>query len=266
MGKSTLGASLPKPILIDFDKGADQLKVDRLEGPKTWLDTLALLREIGNDPQGYESLVIDTIDPLEEQATDHVCAVGHKPTIADFGYGAGYEALAAEWRNMLAELDFIRSKGLTICLLAHSVIRTAQDPQLGQYDQFTVQLQKKTWAATQRWCDLVGFAAFDAAIKKEERRAIVSGDRVLYTSKGSGFEAKNRFGMPEKMPLGWEPIAKAIEACRQKAGEVEKRILELAKGTEHEEKARGFVEHAAGDVRKLLQIEDALRVKLEGAA
>lgn len=262
MGKSSLGASLPKPILIDFDKGADQLKVDRIEGPKAWLDTLVLLRNIGNDPQGYQSLVIDTIDPLEEQAMDHVCGVAKKQTIADFGYGAGYEALAAEWRNMLAELDFVRSKGLTICLLAHSVIRTAQDPQLGQYDQFTVQLQKKTWAATQRWCDLVGFAAFDAAIKKEERRAIVSGERVLYTSRGSGFEAKNRFGMPEKIPLGWEPIHKAIEACRQKAEEVRERIFSLAKGTEYEEKAKGFVENADGDVRKLLQIEDALRVKL----
>jgi AAA domain len=266
VGKSSYGAKLPKPVFIDLDKGIDDVNVDRVRAPATWTDALNLVRAIAADPRGYKSLVIDTVDPLEELAVQHVLKISNKASLSDFEFGAGYNAVAMEWKLFLAELDVARQNGLLVCLLGHAMVREAHDPTLGAFDQFTSQLGKKSWALTQRWADLVGFAAFDVALaqkKGEDARVLVTGKRYLYTVRGSGYEAKNRFGMQPKLDLSWEAVEAGIARHRQPPEVLEAKILALAKGTEFEEKARGYVDGAAKDVNKLLEVETALRTKLE---
>jgi len=267
VGKSTWGSTLPRPLFLDFDHGVDDLRVDRIPGPDTWADALALVREIAKTPGEYRSLVIDTLDPLEELATDHVLAEGKKKTLADFAFGAGYAAVANEWKLFLAELDTARAAGLLVCLLGHAQVRQVQDPSLGTFDAFTSVLSKKAWQITQRWADVVGFAAWDMALveKKNDQRAIVTGERKLFLQRGSGYDAKNRFGIVAPIPLSWPALESEIARHRQDAAAIEGRILAVAAGTEFEEKARGFITEAAHNVNALLDIEIALRGKLEEA-
>jgi hypothetical protein len=265
-GKSTLASTLPTPLVIDWDDGLTGLRVDRVPGPKTWGDTLGLIRAIGKNPGKYKSLVLDTIDGAELLASDQVCREGKKESLSDFGYGSGFEALSASWRVLLSELDQVRARGLMICLLAHATVRQANDPQMGQFDQWSSTLNKKTWSSTTRWADCVFFAAFDSAKLKDEKRVIVTANRVVYTTASSGLFAKNRSGLPLTLPLSWPAISLAIEASRVNAGTVAERIETLAKGTPFVEKAQEFIRSAAGDVRQLLQVEDALKTKLAEAA
>jgi hypothetical protein len=223
------------------------------------------VRSITSNSGPYRSLVIDTANALEDVATAQVCAEGKKKSIGDFGYGTGFESLAAEWRILLAELDRAREAGLIVCLLAHSIVRTAQDPQLGEYDQHAPQLQKKTWGLTHRWCDFIGFAAHDAAKLGDEKRAILTGKRVIYTTPGSGFVAKNRYNMPAKIPLAWAPVETAIATHWQSVVDVRERVLLRARGTEFEAKTHEFVAQAGDDIPRLLAVEAALKEKLGGS-
>lgn len=263
-GKTTLVASVPGVLILDWDRGADQTSAHRIPGPSSWTESLSLVRDIASDPSGYKALAIDTVDPLEEACARHVCEQHKKPSIADFGFGAGYEALASEWRNLLLALDACRARGMAIVLLGHSTVRQVQDPQLGQYDQYLPQLQKKTWSTTSRWCDVVGFANFDAARVEDERRAIVTGDRVLWTTRGSGFEAKNRYGLPPKMPLSWPALWSGIQAGQVSARELRERITKMSEGTEYADKAATYLADAGEDVGRLQAIENALKTKLTG--
>jgi hypothetical protein len=260
VGKSTFGSKLPKPVFIDYDHGVDDVNVDRIPGPKTWAESMALIRAVAADPMGYKSLVLDTVDPLEEQAIEHILHQTGKKSLADFDFGAGYNAVAQEWKLLLAELDVARKNGMLVCLLGHAIIRQAQDPQLGAYDQFTSQLGKKSWALTQRWADTVLFAAFDSALvnKKDEQRVIVTGDRFLFTTRGSGFEAKNRFSLDPKLPLSWPAVAEGIAKHRQSSDAVKAKILKLAAGTSFESKAKGYLEAAGDDLSALLELETNL--------
>lgn len=260
-GKSTLASTLPVPLIVDWDDGLSGVRVDRVPGPKTWSDALDLIRAIAKSPGKYKSLVLDTIDGADLLAADHVCREGKKDSLSDFGYGAGFESHAQTWRVLLSELDRVRASGLMICLLAHASVRQATDPQLGQFDQWSSTLNKRAWSATVKWADAVFFAAFDQAKIKDEKRVIVTENRVVYTTASSGLFAKNRAGLPLKLPLSWPAISAAIEAHHQTAGVVAERILKLA-GTEYGEKAMEYIKAAAGDVRQLLQVEDALKTKL----
>jgi AAA domain len=261
VGKSTFGSTLSKPIFLDFDRGIDDLNVDRIPGPKNWSGALAIVRAIAADPRDYKSLVIDTVDPLEEMAIDHVLQIGGKKSLNDFDYGAGYNAVSSEWKLLLAELDTARKNGMLVCLLGHAIVRQAQDPQLGSFDQFTSQLGKKSWALTTRWADLVGFAAFESALaqkKGDDARVIVTSERFLFTVRGSGFEAKNRFSMAPKLPLSWPAVEAAIARHRQSSAEVKAKILKIATGTKHEAKALAFLAGAGDDLNKLIAIENGL--------
>lgn len=245
---------MPKPILIDFDRGLSAISVDSVPGPAAWLDTMSLLAwACGSE---YETVAIDTLDPLEEQATEYVCAQAKKKSLADFDWGGGYEALANEWRMMLSLLE---KSGKNVCLLAHSVVKKASDPTLGEYEQFVPQLQKKTWAATHRWADMIGFVAVDAAKVGDESRVIVTGERVLHTTHGSGFIAGNRWSLPAKLPLSWQAVSDAISITPDK---LRADILALA-GEKHEVKAKEFISDAKDDMGKLRLILQALKEKVK---
>ena len=271
-GKTSFVASMPKPILIDYDKGADQVGIDRYPGPKTWTEAMALVRAIVAAPRGYKTIGIDTLDSLEEIATSHVCRAGGKKTLGDFGYGDGYDALKSEWRVLLSAFDLASENGLNVIFLCHSVVRQTSDPQLGPYEVFGTALQKKTWAVTHRWMDLVGFCAHEAERVKAEKRAIYTGQRVLLTTSGTGYIAKERFALPRSIPIqlgrGWATLDAAIQRFydNAKPEDIIVRIHAMAKGSPFEAPAVAFIADAQGDVRRLLQVEDALKEKLAETA
>jgi len=245
-------------VIIDFDKGAGNYGVGRLPPPPTWEYALKLFAEFAADPCG--TLAIDTIDGLERLAAEHVCRIAKKKSLAEFGYGDGYTALTAEWRIALDALEAVRDAGTTVLLIGHSQVKRMQNPQIGEYDVFSVTLEKKTWAATHKWCDVIAFANFDAARKEDERRAFVTDKRYLFTAPGTGYEAGNRFGLPPVMPLEWTALAAGLNRWR----DVSAQILTLAHGTPFEEKAKFYVANAGEDAGKLDVILESLKAGLKG--
>jgi hypothetical protein len=263
VGKSTWAAGMPGAVLIDYDHGAKEVKVDEVPGPETWEESLALIRSFAKDPDGCKSLCIDTVDVLAGQAEEFVVREA-KTTFQKMNdaYGSGYQAVGVAWRTLLWELDEVRKKGINLLLLGHAVVRQAVDPQLGPFDQFTSQLPKTPWALTQRWADAVLFVAFDAERNVKEERAIVTGERYLFTVRGSGFEAKNRYNLERKMPLpysgGWAAFEKAVAERRTTSAEIAERILKRAATPELLAKAKAFIASVDGDIVKLLAIEEGL--------
>lgn len=266
IGKTSLGASLPNTLMLDYDKGAAEVKdssgrpVRRIKClDKTWSESLALVRAIAKDPGEYKSLVIDTIDGLEAACISYICSSATKKSLGDFTKGDGYLALAAEWRVFLAELDVLYEKGIMVCLLAHSVIKQIEDPTVGQFDIWTSQLQKKPWAETVRWADIVGFAGFDVARLEKEKRAIVTGARFLAVTKGSGYEAKNRFNIRSKLELSWPALESAIHGHREPG--LREKIEEMARGTEFAAKAQEYL--ATTPETELQGVYDALKERID---
>jgi hypothetical protein len=215
VGKTTFGASAPSALVWTFEHGADMLDVAKLPAPDGWEGVITTLRELADAKHDFRSLVVDTLDALEVVAVNHICTRAKKETLADFAWGGGYALLAQEWRRFLSGLDQLRDRrGMNVILIAHEHRKAHDDPTLGRYEMYRPKLQEKAWGLTNEWCDAVMFAEFDAAILEKEgqrNRAIVSGRRVLRTVRGTGYVAKNRFGLPPKIDLDW----KTFEAATQ---------------------------------------------------
>jgi len=263
VGKSTFACGAPGVLALDYERGLSEIGPDRVEGETTWERSLALVREVCTMPGDHRTIVIDTIDKLEDQATDDVCRVGIKgrsvKSISDFGYSDGFEAQLARWRELLFTLESARDHGREVILVAHVQNKTQDDPQLGSYGKWIAALSRRCWGATHRWADAVLFAQYEQGLI--EGRVVMTGERVLRTTAGSGYDAKNRWSLPPVLSLSWDAFAAARASCQRPASEVIAGIRALAT-EDTRAKAEEYISLAAEDVPRLLAVERKLKERV----
>jgi hypothetical protein len=218
VGKSTFGASAPKPVFLGTENGTAFLDVARFPSPKTFDEVLQAILELGSQKHDFQTLVIDSLDWLEPLVWAKVCseAEGSKKMvhIEDFGYGKGYVLALRHWQQMISDLTLLREKrGMNIILIAHSQIKKFEDPQTNSgYDRYVMKLHDKASALWREYVDVMGFATFEVATAKDKsgkERAFGGEARVLRTVYSAAWDAKNRMGLPSELPLSWDSFIEA---------------------------------------------------------
>jgi len=255
VGKSTLGASAPKPVFLGTEEGFGMLEVDRFPSPTNFQEVLATCQLLMNEKHDYKTLVIDSLDWLEPLVHSYACAKQGWKSIEDPGYGKGYVIANEAWLELINLLKKLRHKMNVVCI-AHAAIRTFTDPeQNAAYDRYQLKLagQGAKTDASALWreaVDCVFFANFEVSTSttKGERKAKAYGDgsRKLYTERRPAFDAKNRFSLPFELELSWNAFEDAVgavmptieEPARDEAKEIEG-LLFACKGIE--EAAQAFL-------------------------
>jgi len=269
VGKSTFMAKAPAPVFLDFEESTSDLdiQVDLLDpAPSTWAQTLSALDMLATEKHQFQSVCIDSLDWLENLAIDHICRVAKVKSITDgkvFGYGKGHAVLFDEWRNLIAAFQKLANVGINVLCSAHSKIRAYNDPMGASFDRYGMKLTQNNQADisgyTQEWAQCVLFAHYDTVVgKTEDERTIgLKGtSRIVHTERSDAYDAKNRYGLPSKMPLDWTTFAAAVKSgTPEPAEQIASRILAVAS----DEKTQGFVAHCGGDSRKLSQLENWLK-------
>jgi hypothetical protein len=215
VGKSTAGASMPNPVFICGESG---LVGPQFEGipnftPESWKDILDFCEELALAPGDFRTLVIDTLDWVEPMLYAHVCAEGKQKNIESFGYGKGYVLAQQEARKLLVALDKVNRAGLNILLLSHSQLRKVQNVLGDDYDHFESKLNAKVGGIFKEWADAVLFARFETFVEKVDNKVKAYGGstRVVETTHSAAWDAKNRYGLPEQMPLDMLAILSAMD-------------------------------------------------------
>jgi hypothetical protein len=219
VGKTTLAAG-SRGLFLTCEDGGGDLDYDRVVCA-TWLDLRAAVHELQQDAQGYITIVIDTISSFERLCWDFIRArANNAGTIEEVGggYGKGYTAATEEMTALAQDLDFLRLKQrVHVIVLAHTHVKVFNDPMGNPYDRYQLRMHEKACNVWLGWADCVLFACFDVTVKTAKRLAdinekgkAVGSKRVLYTTKDAAYDAKNRYNLPEELPLSWEAFAKAI--------------------------------------------------------
>lgn len=216
VGKTTLASKFPKPLFIDAENGSRALNVARYPYPTSWQMLMSEVQEFLNNPQGYKTLVIDSIDWAEAKAIEMICAGMKVNGIEDIGWSKGYTYLNEEMGRLLNLLTEVINRGVNVVLIAHMVIRTITKPEeTGSYDRYELKLKQakngnncqlvKEWADLILFCNYREFLVADKTTGK--KKATGGKERIMYTEHAATWDAKNRFGLPEVLPLDFEPIA-----------------------------------------------------------
>lgn len=204
-GKSTLAAKAPGALVLDFEHGLrhiDTRKTDPIEDYDTFIEWL---RFAYKDPD-TKTVVLDGLGRCEAILIQKILTENNKETLNDFGYGKGHLILVQEWRKVFGYLEKIKAAGKNILLIGHEQIQKFEDPATENYDRFSLQLEKKSGYYLISQVDAVLFARYEMAVKEREgsinkKRAVGTGERKLHTEERPAWVAKNRFGLPEEIPM-----------------------------------------------------------------
>lgn len=210
IGKSTFASKFPDPVFIDTEGSTKDMDVARLPAPSSWNMLLEEVRYVMDNPQVCKTLVIDTADWAEQLCSTSVCDKHQKSGIEDFGYGKGYVFLQEEFGKLLNLLtDVVEQKMINVVLTAHAKMRKFEQPdEMGAYDRWEMKLSKNVSPMVKEWADMVLFANYKThVVKVDGKNKAQGGQRVLYTTHHSCWDAKNRYSLPDEIPFEYGSIA-----------------------------------------------------------
>lgn len=236
IGKSTFGAMADKPIFIQAEDGLDALNVDAFPLSDTYNSVMENLTSLATQQHNYKTLVVDSLDHLEPLIWKHLCKEHGVKTIEEVlkGYGKGYVLALDIWREYLAALDYLRDeKNMTIVQIAHAHIKKFESPITDSYDKYEIKLHKLAAGLLAEKSDIILFANYYVGITKEaessrqkdddkRKRAVGSGERILYTEERPAFIAGNRYSLPPEIQFDhqgqyWNIIAQHVPYYNQPA-------------------------------------------------
>jgi len=223
VGKTTFAAQASAPVFVQTEDGLGTLSVPHFPLARTFEEVIEALVALYTEEHDLQTVVVDSVDWLEPLIWAKACRENGWASIEDAGYGKGYIAALGLWRQYLDGLNALRDdRGMTVVQIAHTDIKRFDSPEHDPYDRYLIKLHARAAALLQEHSDVVLFANYristvkaDVGFNKKVNRALGSGERVVHTAERPAFLAKNRYGLPETLPLDWQAFAQAMpEALR----------------------------------------------------
>ena len=160
IGKSTLAAEFPSPVILDTEDGTRHLEAARVR-IDDWKTLTLAVAELAVSPQGFRTVVIDSIDWAERLLVEWMLKAAGKKSIEDFGFGKGYVLLQEHVGRFLADLDRLIDAGIHVVLVGHAAVkRTSPPDQTEGFDRYELKLTRQVAPLVKEWADALLFANY----------------------------------------------------------------------------------------------------------
>lgn len=212
VGKTTFAANFPAPLFLSLEDGLGNLQVPFLE-PKTYDDVIDVIKSLLTEEHEFKTLVLDSVDRFETLVWNKTIDVANSESnsnmthIDEFGYGKGYQRADTYWLEFLRGLDALRKAGIIPVLIAHASATKVEDPSTGPYTSWGIKCHKRASDFIVEWSDITGFACLERTASRKESglnkidTSATTGRRLLILEDNGATKAKNRYGLPPKLPL-----------------------------------------------------------------
>jgi hypothetical protein len=230
LGKTTLAASFPKPIVIRAEDGLQAIPAARRPDAFPLLATEAQLWEqliaLLQDKHDYKTVIIDSVTALERMFIQHVIDSDPKKpksiNQALGGYGAGLGAVAALHQRVRKACGMLNERRhMHVVFIAHADTETIELPDQDPYTRYSVRLGKRSVAPYVDDSDIVGFLKLETFTTGdgERKKAISDGTRVLVTYATAANISKNRFGITDDLHVkpGQNPLVDFVPSLKIEA-------------------------------------------------
>lgn len=229
IGKSTLASAFPDPLFIDTEGGTSHLNVKRVSIDGSFSDLIETIQTVAAQDV-CRSLVLDTMDWAEQICVADLLKKYRQTSIESFGYGKGYTYLAEEVQQILRAFDSVIASGKNAVIVAHAKMRKQELPdEAGAFDRWELKLSRQAAPLVKEWADMLLFLNYKTMVIHTEdgSNKAQGGKRVIYTSHHPCWDAKNRCGLADELPLAFDSIARIFESLPElmaKSGITEEQI------------------------------------------
>lgn len=205
-GKTTLGAQMPSPLLLAFEKGYNALPGVLAQDVTTWAEMKQVLRQLDDpDVKGmFRSVVVDTVDIAAQLCEQFVCNQLGVENIGDGGWKVnGWKKVKTEWENTFRS---IAMKGYAVLFISHAKEKKITLKDNTEYNQIIPSVSSAYNTIIRDMSDIQGYIE----IANNERTLILR-------SPNDSVECKSRFKMIEpRIPFSYQSLVDALNAAIDK--------------------------------------------------
>lgn len=267
LGKTTLAASMVKPLFLDLNQGSAGFDVSRYTfddagrtKPATFDELLRAVEDVAqNGAPEVGTLVIDVLSDVEPLVWAEVIKRDGKAksiTDGNLGFGKGYEAAVDEWRRLAMALEQVWKAGIHVVLLDHSDVKKEKNPQGSDYGRGMPKIHPLASKFLHTWSDFTLFVEVETILvpdnaddrKMRKQFAQSDGSRILHARPAAEYLAKSRPELPDPIQLpregGWQSVLRAL---------IETRLAQIPETDA--QKAREALVRAGQDTSKLEDLD-----------
>jgi len=214
VGKTTFACQVPNPVMMNLERGIPEryIKTTKQFNPSSYAECMDMIKTLYKSEHSYKTLIIDTLDALDDMLTAHTRAVTGNNNLSA-NYGAGYAERSKLWSDIISGLTALNEKGMTILCLCHTATIEMKDPLLPVYDKQALKLYKTEMARFVDWSDVTGYAivkTYTTSSDGKRNLAKTAGEHVILTHTNPAYIAKNRYDMPPEIPMVWAEMEKYL--------------------------------------------------------
>jgi hypothetical protein len=208
MGKTTLASEFPGAVFIQTEQGENLDEITSFGKIDSWDDVIEAVRVLYREAHDLKTVVIDSIDRLENLIWAHTCAVHKWDSVPGVEYGKGYGAATVFWAQLFVGLNLLRTeKGMNVILIGHEEVDRFDDPRSASYSRFDFRLHKTAHAMIQNDMDIILFLNQKPGVQEEKigfggKRKVAAGtaQRWMHLEGRPSYNAGNRYNMPPEAP------------------------------------------------------------------
>ncbi len=216
IGKSTFAYQAPDPFILDLDKSVDILGYGHLphsnESQMTYEDVIRYLTDILEGDYGFKTLIIDTVDKLDNIIAEYTMRVNKWDKMDRSNYSNKFTVKSSYWANIFKLLERIwYEKAMCIITIGHSRVAEVNEPNLPTYTAHRfATLEKSDASQIENNADIVLFANLKKFVSNDGGKTITSttNQRVMYAHPNPAYVAKTRKDIPDGIPLDWYEFMK----------------------------------------------------------
>lgn len=232
VGKTTFASRAPKPIFIMTEEGLvseelinmPRLAAEGKELVESYDEVMHWLGRLLNDEHDFETLVFDSLSRFESLLHKKVCDEFDFDSIESPGFGRGYKEALPYWKKFMDMCIQLRNKrNMMIILIAHQTEIKVEPPDTEPYKKIAPHVDKhavKLLIELMDCCFLmhkpVNVIKEDTGFGKQINRAVSDKSVYFLTQEEAWGFAKERYGLPSRIPCDWNVLIEHIAYLKQK--------------------------------------------------
>tara|TARA_R100000734_G_C3284587_1_gene77539 strand:+ start:36 stop:785 length:750 start_codon:yes stop_codon:yes gene_type:complete len=224
LGKTYHAAKLTAPIFEDLEDGMGKVKTVDGKDPhafsesKSYNDVIKNIDWLVDNEHEYKTYVLDSLSKFELFVWQEVMSRYNVKDMKANWY-AGYDNAVDIWLEYLKKLELLREKGIAIMLIGHVHTETVDDPSVEMpYRRYVLDVHKKARPEITQWLDCLFFAQMKKGTvivkqngKTETKVKQSAEERIVWCNEQIFCQAKNRYGLPDQLPLDWDVIRQEMK-------------------------------------------------------
>lgn len=201
VGKTTLGADMPKPLLLACERGYNAIEGIIAQDITSWSEIKQVVRELKKpeNKETFTTIIIDTVDVAATYCEKYICGQNGVNALGEIPYGQGWTMLKKEFEEVFRSITQL---GYAVYFIAHYKEGVFKKTDGSDYSIIRPSVSDSYNNIIENMADIYGYMYMNDETKER---------KIKLRAQDSSIRCGCRFKyMAEEVPADYQSLVKAI--------------------------------------------------------